>query len=90
MHAGLKVGMVAVTVPLVAVATQMVGIIILLEQAMMGGDPNAFLAQIGLQDRGRQITVVPGRQTVADIVQQRGHHHFRVGAVALRPGRGLK
>jgi hypothetical protein len=74
----------------VAVAAQMVGVVIRLEDPVMPDDPVRTLRHVRPQDRRREFTVIAGRKRIADIVQQGRDHHLLVGAIAQRPGRGLQ
>src|SRR3546814_1620970 len=55
-----------------------------LENTVMLHDPVIIFRQEGFQDRRRDIGVVEGAESVADVVEQRHHHIFLVAPVAMR------
>ena len=52
----------------VAVAAEMVNIVIVLEQTMMCDDPAYLRADIGAQDRGRDLRMIIRGKLIADIM----------------------
>jgi len=84
--AAVVVGRLRVAVAGVAVAAQVVEVVVALEQPVVAHDPLRLLAHVGGDYGGRDAAVVVGGQHVADVVQQRGHHELVGLAVAQRPG----
>jgi len=57
---------------------------------MLFDHPGHFRAHIGADDAGGNLGVVIGRQFIADIVDQGGGNHFRIGTISLGPTGGLQ
>src|ERR1700733_11166806 len=78
--------MLAVPVASVAVAAQMMRVVIALEEAVLLDDPRYLRPHERAQGRGRDFRVIEGRHIVADVVNERCHDHLDVRAVAPRAG----
>ena len=74
----------------VAVAAQMVGVVVALEHAVVEHHPVHLFGHVRLQHRRGQLAVVVRRQFVADVVHQRGDDPIDVGAREPRPSRRLE
>src|ERR1700687_5763380 len=89
-HAGLVPRMMAPALASVAIAAEVMHVIVVLEQAVLRHDPGHFRAHVGTQYGRRHFGVVVGGKLIADVVNQRRHDHFFVGAVLHGAGGDLK
>src|ERR1700686_1809732 len=89
-HAGLVPRMMAPALASVAIAAEVMHVIVILEQTVLRHDPGHFRAHVGTQYGRRHFGVIVGRKLIADVVNQRRHDHFLVGAVLHGAGGGLK
>jgi hypothetical protein len=83
-------GMAAELLAGVPVTPYVVVEVVALEQAMVLDHPVGLFADVGPQHRRGELAVIVRRIDVADVVQQRRHHHVFVRLVLERPGRGLQ
>jgi hypothetical protein len=70
----------------IAVAAEMVHVIVILEQAVLLDDPGHLGAHVRTDDGGGEFGVIVGRQLVADIVDQCRQQQLIVGAVVESAG----
>ena len=68
--------------PGVRVGVQMVEVVVPLEHTVVPDDPVRSVGDVGPDYVGGHRAVVLRRDGVADVVEQGGHHHFVVLAVA--------
>jgi hypothetical protein len=80
--AGFELGMTAENFAPIAVAAEVVPVIVTLEHSVVLDDPVVRLAHVGPQDGSGEAAVVVRRQGVSDVVEQGADHGLLVGAVA--------
>ena len=76
--------------PCVTVGAQVVEVVVPLEKAVVPDDPVGPIRHVGAEDVGGDCTVVLRGDGVSHVVEQGGHHHLVVLAVAQRPGGTLE
>ncbi len=75
--------------PAIAVAAEMVKVVVALEHPVVTDDPDGLVTHVGGEDGGRDRAVIVRGQYVADVVEQRGDDELARLAVAQRPRGGL-
>ena len=82
--------MAAEPLALVAVAADMVIVVVALEHRVVLHQPVVGLGDVGPQHGRREFAMILRRQIVADVVEQGDDHRLLVGLVAEGAGRGLQ
>ena len=82
--------MIAESLAPVAVSAEVMGVVVALKQAVLLDDPGDLRPHVRPQDRGGDLGVSVGGKIVADVVDERRHHHLIIGPVLARAGRGLQ
>jgi len=85
MHAGLIPLVIAVALPRVSVAAEVMHVIVVLKEAVLFNDLGHFRTHIGTEDGCRKFRMVVRSQLIADIVDKRRDDRPLVGADGRRP-----
>src|SRR5581483_11067895 len=88
--AGAIPGVALQPVPRIAIATQVVSVVVGLHQPVLLDDPGHLGAHVRAQHGGRELRVVVRRQLISNIMEQRGDQQLVIRTVRERSRRGLQ
>jgi hypothetical protein len=81
-HAGRVPGVITQPIACVAIATEVMHVVVVLEESVMLNDPGNFGPHVRPYDGGCHFRVIVGRDLIADVVQKRGEDQLVIGPIA--------